>query len=93
MAAPTLPNVPYQSQAVEQSGFFSPPWTAFFRELFNRVGKNIALTNTQLEELQAANLATINTEITNLQSLAFIQNIEITSLQLAINDLSVGPLP
>jgi len=51
MAVNPLPDVPYKTTVLDSRGFLTPTWAAFFRELFNRVGKNIAPSNTDLAGL------------------------------------------
>lgn len=56
MANP-VPPLPLKTPLADQAGLLTPAWTAWFRELFTRVGGTSASTNSQLlaliENLQA----------------------------------------
>lgn len=76
--ATTLPNIPFREKILDPSGFLSPAWSDFFRQLFIRIGKNQALSNTELANVQTTGLtaltsrvATLETSVTALQSVSF----------------------
>lgn len=48
MSQKNLPNPPYQALLLDAGGYPSKPWADWFRQLYYRVGKSIALTNTEL---------------------------------------------
>jgi hypothetical protein len=48
MAFQDLPPVPYREKLLNQQGFLNSTWSTWFRQLFVRVGGNVALTNGEL---------------------------------------------
>lgn len=44
----TMPPVPYQAPVLDPVGCISPTWQDFLRKLLNRVGQQVALSNTEL---------------------------------------------
>jgi hypothetical protein len=96
--AVTVPNPPYKTPIADKSGFMSPSWIAWFREVFRRIGGSVALSNEELADLPALELAAVEADITALQSdVTSIQNVNtsqgnsITTLQTLVNDLQQGP--
>ena len=63
MANP-LPPIPLKTPIADDNGLPTGPWTAWFRELFSRVGGTNASSNSQLFAL----ISTIQTNISSLQT-------------------------
>lgn len=61
----SIPPVPYKTPMLNASGFLTGPWSVWFRQIFNRVGGNIALSNADIEE----QLTNHETDIQELQAL------------------------
>ena len=81
MATNALPNVPYKAPIADQNGLVAQVWQAFFRELFNRVGQNIAPSNTDLANLVIEETEGVVADIVVLQSqmattIARVSNLE-----------------
>lgn len=53
MAERDLPPVPQRTPVTDDRGFLTPAWSAWFRQLFFRVGAHDALTNVELALLTA----------------------------------------
>lgn len=49
----TLPPVPYKSSLVDKTGFLTPAWSGWFRDVFQRIGGTVAPSNNEIAELQA----------------------------------------
>lgn len=85
----TLPNVPYSSAIADPSGRLSPPWLNFFKMLYERVGNQKALTNTELAVVQTEAVAAVTAQVATL-------TLQITALQTQVNqgfnDLGQGPV-
>lgn len=58
----TIPPVPYKSPIVSETGFLTPPWEKWFRELFMRIGGVVALSNTELET-QLGGITDVETQV------------------------------
>lgn len=83
----TVPPVPYKVAMTDNSGFLTSAWSAWFRQVFVRVGGAVALSNVELENLQEGSLSTIAADIATLQG----QVTSLTNLLAAdMNDLSQG---
>jgi len=54
MSQQDLPPVPYKTKVLTDGGVLSPPWMAWFRSLFFRVGGNIAPTNSEISSPMSA---------------------------------------
>lgn len=96
--AAKVPPIPYKVQVLDRSGYLSSPWADWFREMFNRIGGNIALSNVELATLQTEDLAALEATVTALQTLvSSIQatvsghTTSIANLETSVNDLSQGP--
>lgn len=87
----TLPPVPYKSPLVDNSGFLTPPWATFFRQVFQRIGGPIALSNIELESLQLQEISGLEDEVDALQVTVSSQSTQISNLQTLTNDLGQGP--
>jgi hypothetical protein len=88
-SVPALPPIPMKVPLADQQGYMSQPWAKFILQLFDRVGGAIALSNLQLEELQASDLATITATLTSLDT-------RIDTLEAAVSavdgfDFNLGP--
>lgn len=66
MAENALPDVPFKAKVLDSQGYLTQVWAAFFRELFSRVGKNIAPSNTELSEF-IVDISDIESDIVTLQ--------------------------
>ena len=62
--ANSLPPLPLKTPLTDKNGFLSPAWAGFFVELFNRVGGNIAPSNSEIN----TSTTTIQSQITALQT-------------------------
>lgn len=80
----TVPPVPYKAVVVDGSGFLTSAWSAWFRQVFMRVGGSVALSNAELAALPALNLSTVEADITALQA-------SVSALQVKDNDFGQGP--
>lgn len=78
-----VPPVPLKSELTDANGFLSPAWAGFFKQLFNRIGGAVALTNIELAT-QIGDVPTIQANLTALQA-------TVANLQSMINDLNQGP--
>lgn len=88
--AKAVPNLPYKSPVINKEGYLTAPWAGWFRDLFNRVGGTLALTNVQLEELQSSDLTAVQADIDALQSTAASLVVLVAALQVNIQDLNQG---
>lgn len=66
----------------------SEPWVKWLQILYVRVGGAIALSNIELEELQAADLASILADITALQTLTTSHTASIASTNTDLDALA-----
>jgi hypothetical protein len=89
--AQIIPAIPYKERVLDQNGYLSTAWIGWFRQLFLRVGGIEALSNTELENLPALDLAATNASVTALQTLAIAQGALISTLQGQVSDLNQGP--
>lgn len=48
--ANAVPPVPYKSPLTDSTGRLTQAWSAWFRELFNRIGGNTASANSDLDD-------------------------------------------
>lgn len=92
MAEQLVPPVPYKTPVLDQAGYLSPSWSAWFRQLFIRIGQARALSNTELENLQLVELEGIEAEVEALQTTSASHTTSIATLTTAVNDLGQGPL-
>lgn len=58
----TVPPVPYKSPMINNEGFLTSPWDKWFREVFVRIGQNIAPSNTEIS-VQLEDLPDIQSQI------------------------------
>lgn len=91
-SARVIPPIPYNIPIVDSSGRVTVAWSKFFRQIFIRVGENIALSNVELENLENENLEDIESDIAALQLLTTSQGNAITALQSDINGLNQEPV-
>lgn len=87
MASVALPNVPYNVPMLDENGFLTLAWSAFFRGLYTRVGQANALSNIELQALSSG--AVFEAELTAL-------TVTVAANQIAnaaeFNDLGQGPV-
>lgn len=86
MASDAVPNVPYKSPMLDQGGFLTPAWSAWFRTLFARVGGSVAPSISDIN----LDIAGFTTSITNLNANIATLSASISALQGQINDLNQG---
>lgn len=81
----SLPNPPYKTPMIDQSGFLTPAWNKFIFQVFKRAGGNVALSNLELAGLTNTftdQIVLIQTDLTNIE----------TALATASNDFNQGPV-
>lgn len=61
-----VPNVPYNAPIADDSGRLSAAWSAFFRNLYIRIGSANALSNTELANQSSG--AAFRAELTALEA-------------------------
>ncbi len=71
----------YTVPMVDKNGLVTQPWAIWLRMVWTRIGKEIALTNVQLEQRQLEELDTINATIAGIQSDIVGINSSITAIQ------------
>ena len=76
-----VPPPPHQSPMVGSSGLLTPVWSTWIRQLYVRIGQASALTNVELAANQIDAIATINANITTLQTTVATQATQILELQ------------
>lgn len=89
-----VPPIPFKSPIANSNGFLNDSWAKWFRQIFARVGGNVALSNTELAEQRASDLSTLNSDISSLQTITSAHDSTLTdvpSLAQAILDLEQGP--
>lgn len=87
----TVPPVPYKTPITNKSGILHPLWSAWFRQLFARIGGPIALTNVELENIAEINLTDVEADIAVIQGqISTLQSTTATHTT-QINDLGQGP--
>lgn len=94
-----LPPVPYKAPVLDSKGYLAPAWTAWFKQFFLRIGGTSALSNTELENLPALELAALEARVTStetdiaaLQLLTTSQGTTISTHTTQISDLGQGPV-
>ncbi len=97
--AVVLPPVPYKAPVLDAKGYLAPAWTAWFKQFFLRIGGTSALSNTELADLPALELAAVEARVTAtesdiaaLQLLTTSQGTTISTHTTQINDLGQGPV-
>lgn len=86
----TLPNVPFQIPIADASGRITETWSKFFLFLYNRAGKAIALSNTELAALNSGAISTLQTQVSTLQATVTSLSSQVTS---NASDIGQGRLP
>ena len=87
----TVPPPPYKSPVITPQGFLTDVWSKWFRQVFSRIGGSVALSNTQLEALPAASLATVNSRLSALEITSASNTTRITTLESQVSALNQGP--
>lgn len=87
MADLPLPFVPYNSEVIDENGFLSTAWSAFYRALYIRVGQANALTNIEL-----AALANGNNFQTQINTLSASVTANKADADLQLSNLAQGPV-
>lgn len=64
----TVPTPPLKSKAINDDGYFTQAWVAFFSRAFLRMGGNVALTNIELADGQDSSISAIQNDITQLEN-------------------------
>lgn len=90
MADNNVPPVPYKSPLSNKNGFISEVWAKWFRQVFHRIGGNIALTNIELEDTTSAEVTALDLRVDALETLTLSHTSSISNLQENINDLKQG---
>lgn len=80
----TVPNPPYKTPVTDDRGLMAPSWVSWFREVFNRIGGNVALSNTELAGGSSESLGTLSAAVAALQN-------DVASLELN-SDFDQGPV-
>lgn len=82
-----------------RDGQLSPVWSKWFRELWVRVGEEIALTNVQLENIGQEDYDEVRDDVDTLQSqMVAVQNTntsqtnEINALKVRVEALELEPV-
>ncbi len=90
---------PYGRPMTDNKGLMTAEWRAFFRDFFIRIGGTSALTNQELEDLPALELAALAARVTTTESdISAIQTVntsQTTTLNThttQIQGLGVGPV-
>ncbi len=84
--AEVVPPIPYKTPVTNNSGMITEPWSKWFRQVFQRIGGTVALSNTELTE--NLDLTDIENDIAALQTLTGGHTTSINTL----NDLVDGLL-
>lgn len=84
--ASKIPAVPYKAPFAGKDGYLSPVWANWFRDLFQRIGGNEALTNQELE----GNTTDFSAQISSLQTQVTTLSGEVDALQSEVGGLTVG---
>lgn len=80
-----VPPPPHQSPVISKTGLLTPVWSTWFRQLYVRIGQSAALTNVELAANQIDAIATINANITALQTTVTTQAAQIAELQTGLD--------
>jgi hypothetical protein len=96
---PNMKPPPMNKPIVDKNGMPTQELLTFFKELFIRIGKETALTNQELADLPALELAALTARVDDTESdIAAIQSVNtsqttaITALQVKDDDLGQGPV-
>lgn len=95
-----VPPPPYKVPMINKDGTVSAVWANWFRQVFRRIGQEIALDNVQLENIQQDDLSAVQADVLTLQGQAATalatnntQNTRLNADEADIEGLLVGPLP
>lgn len=88
--AELMPNIPYKAAVTDDNGLLNGPWVGFFKQLFLRVGGNIAPSISDLAS--ESSVTALQSSITSLQSSISIINSNIATINANINGLNQGPV-
>lgn len=64
--AVSLPPAPYKTPVVDRTGVMSNAWIGWFREMFIRIGGNVAPSNDELGT--SADVTTLQNQVATLQT-------------------------
>lgn len=94
-----LTEPPYKESMFGRDGRLSPVWNNWFRQLWIRVGQEIALTNAQLEHREQEDIDEIQEDVDVLQSqMVAVQNTntaqtnEINALKARVEAIELEPV-
>ena len=90
--ANVVPPPPYTIPIYDRSGQVSQPWSQWFQRVWLRIGKDIALNNVELENIQQQDLSDIEDDITAIEAVNATQNVNIANLQAEVEGLKLAPL-
>lgn len=90
---------PEKEPMFRKDGQLSPVWSKWFRELWVRVGEEIALTNVQLENIGQEDYDEVRSDVDTLQSqMVAVQNTntaqtnEINALKTRVEAIELEPV-
>lgn len=90
---------PEKEPMFRKDGQLSPVWSKWFRELWVRVGEEIALTNVQLENIGQEDYDEVRSDVDTLQSqMVAVQNTntaqttEINTLKARVEAIELEPV-
>lgn len=90
---------PEKEPMFRKDGQLSPVWSKWFRELWVRVGEEIALTNVQLENIGQEDYDEVRNDVDTLQSqMVAVQNTntsqtnEINALKVRVEAIELEPV-
>lgn len=90
---------PEKEPMFRKDGQLSPVWSKWFRELWVRVGEEIALTNVQLENIGQEDYDEVRDDVDTLQSqMVAVQNTntsqtnEINALKVRVEAIELEPV-
>lgn len=93
-----VPPPPYNEPVLTPDGRPSKMWARWFRQVWIRIGKEIALNNVQLENVQQedyteviADIATLESQMTAVQNTNTTQTTNINALSARIEALELEP--
>jgi len=86
--AVTVPAPPYKTPLLDVNGLLTPSWTAWFRDLYKRVGGTIAFSNTEL--YAAADVTDLTANVATIQTQVNTNTGDIQDLQVSVGSSGVG---
>ena len=96
---PNIPPPHSTEPVVDKNGRLTPAWKNWFMQLWRRVGREIALDNVQLENIQQESLDEVKADISTLQGqMTAVQNVnvaqtnEINALKSRVEALELEPV-